>query len=328
MLTNLQLSVADKMGQQYALGYLNLTTTPVTNEATDGHLFPATAAVGTASEVGSWSGPLHCSLSYAEKLVPLFLLNGIRLQFTMDTLANMCSNLSGDSAGALTGFTITNFEVCYNCVDLGAAAQAEVVRMNPKIKIKSQSWSTSVAPVASATSGSVNLVYNQRFASVKSAYLNMGGSSASISANKNMDSFDITSSNGDYQLNIGGVNYPQKALSTINNKAGILQELRRSMNTIFGSNVAMSINSVEFAKSSSIASSYDVPAKFWVGVNLQKLSIAQKAFFTGVSTQSSPITAIINVGTATSQLHNVMLILNYDLIYEIDPMTKQVVVIQ
>ena len=70
------------------------------------------------------------------------------------------------------------------------------------------------------------------------------------SANKNMDSFDITTNNGDYQLNIGGVAYPQKRLSTLNNKAGTLQELRRSMNTIFGSNVSMSINSCEFSPTS------------------------------------------------------------------------------
>ena len=322
MLTNLQLSVADKLGQQAALGYVDPITTPVSNEALDGRL------CSVAGETNWFSAPLHCSLSYAEKLIPLFAMGGVRLQFTLDTLANMCSNLSGDAAATLTGFSISNFEVVYNCIDLGAAAQAEVIRMNPKIKIKSQSFSTSISPLASGATGSQNLIFNQRFASVKSAYLNMGGSDTSKSANKNMDSYDITSSNGDYQLNIGGVCYPQKSLSTLNNRAGVLQELRRSMNTIFGSNVAMSINALEFGKLSTNATSYDVPAKFWVGVNLQKLTIGQKAFFTGISTQNSPITAVINVGTATSQIHNVMLILNYDLIYEIDPMTKQTLTIQ
>ena len=71
-----------------------------------------------------------------------------------------------------------------------------------------------------------------------------------------------------------------------------------------------------------------IPAKFWVGVCLQKLTIPQKAFFTGISTQNSPITVIINIGTATSQLHNVMLILNYDAIIEIDTSTKQCILIQ
>ena len=325
MLTNLQLSVADKYGQQAA--YLCGDPTAVPNfEQLDGHL--CAASVAGVGESGYLSAPLHCSLSYAEKLIPLFAIGGVRLQLTMDTLANMCSNLTGDAGATLTGFSITNFEVVYNCVDLGAAAQAEVLRMNPKIKIKTQSFSTSVAPLASGLSGSQNFIFNQRFASVKSAYLNMGGTDATKSANKNMDSYDITSGNGDYQLNIGGVCYPQKSLSTVNNKAGIFQELRRSMNTIFGSNVAMSINAVEWNKSSASATSYDVPAKFWVGINLQKLSIPQRAFFTGVSTQNSPITAVVNIGTATAHAHNVMLVLNFDMIYEIDTMTKQTLIIQ
>ena len=232
LLSNLQLSVADKYGQMAALGYVDSGGTVPNMEYLDGRL------LGVAGETSSFAAPIHCSLSYAEKLIPLFACGGIRLQFTVDSLANMCSNLTGDAGSTLTGFTISNFEVVFNCVDLGAAAQAEVIRMNPKIKIKSQSFSTSIAPVASGTSGAVNLIYNQRFASVKSAYLAMGGTSASLSANKSFDSYDITSNNGDYQLNIGGVSYPQKALSTVNNKAGIMQELRRSMNTIFGSNVS------------------------------------------------------------------------------------------
>ena len=62
----------------------------------------------TAGESGFLSAPCHCSLAYAEKLIPLFLLNGIHLQFTMDSLANMCSNLTADAGSVFTAFTITN----------------------------------------------------------------------------------------------------------------------------------------------------------------------------------------------------------------------------
>ena len=100
------------------------------------------------------------------------------------------------------------------------------------------------------------------------------------------------------------------------------------MNTIFGSNVSMSINRVENAMQSASTTSVNIPGKFWVGVNLQKLTIPQKAFFTGISTQNSHITVLINIGTATDQPHNVMLILNYDAIIEIDSSTKQCILIQ
>jgi hypothetical protein len=48
------------------------------------------------------------------------------------------------------------------------------------------------------------------------------------------------------------------------------------------------------------------------------------ALFTGVSSQNSPITAIINVGTATSLSYSPILTLFYDAIIEIDTLTKQV----
>jgi hypothetical protein len=265
-------------------------------------------------------------LSGSEKLIPLFLLNNIRLQFTLDTLANIQTAIA---AGVkITNYTISNFEICYNMIDFGAEVQRDIIMMNPKLRIKTQSYSTGVQTLNINSSGAVNLVYNQRFASVKSAYLSMGGGDATKSANRMFDSYDITSNNGDYTLQIGSVNYPQKALSTTNNKGGILQELRRSMNTIFGNTVAMSINTPEFSYISTDTTSITQPAKFWVGFNLQKLTVPSKAFFTGVSTQNSPISAVINIGTQTSQIHTVMLILNYDAIIEIDPSTKQCVIIQ
>ena len=322
MLTNLQLGVSEKYGQQTSFGYEN-TTSPVIMENLDGAIM-----LSAATTVVRWySAPLIGLLAGSEKLIPLFLLNNIRLQFTLDTLANIQTNLSGDS-GIITAFAITNFEVCYNMIDFGHDVEREIIALNPKIRIKSQSYSTGSQPIASTLSGSFSLVYNQRYASVKSAYLNMGGTDVNKSANKNMDSYDITSGNGDYSFQIGNINYPQKALSTTNNRSGILQELRRSMNTIFGSNVSMSINTAEFAYISTSQTTASIPAKFWVGVCLQKLTIPQKAFFTGISTQNSPITVAININTATSQAHNVMLILNYDAIIEIDSSTKQCILIQ
>ena len=99
------------------------------------------------------------------------------------------------------------------------------------------------------------------------------------------------------------------------------------MGSIFSNNNAMSINTREFDKIDSETTSYIVPAKFWVGFNLQKLTIESKAFFSGVSTNNSPITAIINIGTPTTQAYNAMLIAVYDAIIEIDTQTKQCVII-
>jgi hypothetical protein len=111
------------------------------------------------------------------------------------------------------------------------------------------------------------------------------------------------------------------------NKAGIFNELRRAMGSLFNNNNSMAINTLEFNMNDGDITEIIVPAKFWVGFNLQKLTIESKAFFSGVSTQNSPITAIINSNHETEQSINAMLIAVYDAIIQIDTQTKQCVIV-
>jgi hypothetical protein len=318
---NMQMNVADKLGQQYSLGY---SDTSLNNENTDGAILTLGAG-GTLDQY--YSAPLIGLLGNSEKLIPLFLLNNIRLAITLDTVANVNSNLTADSK--ISKFEITNFEVCYNCIDMGMAVQNDITAMNPKLRIKSSTWATSLAPqIPSGSTGSQSLTFNLRYASVKSCFALFGGTDIVISANKLLDAYDVTSGNGDYQFNIGGVNYPQKSLSTLNNKAGILMELRKAMGSIFANNVSLSVNTNEFNLISSQGTTVVKPSKFFVAQNLQKMTVTSKGFFTGISTQMAPIQLNINIGTATAQAHNPLLCINYDSILEIDSMTKSIMMIQ
>ena len=92
-------------------------------------------------------------------------------------------------------------------------------------------------------------------------------------------------------------------------------------------NNSMAINKNEFSMNDTSTTSIEAPAKFWVGFNLQKLTIESKAFFSGISTQNSIITVIINTNDATTQRYNAMLIAVYDAIIEIDTQTKQCVIV-
>ena len=167
-----------------------------------------------------------------------------------------------------------------------------------------------------------------RYASVRSCVLINGGTSATYSANKNMDSYDMTSGNGDYQFNIGGINYPQRPLSTVNNRSGIISELRKVMGTIFGSTVAMAISRTEFSQVQNTATTVFVPAKFWVGQNLMRLTTPSRSLFNGISTQMSPINVNVQINTATTQALNPTLVLFYDTVIEIDTATRQVTMVQ
>ena len=215
---NLAMNVSDKLGQQYNLGYTDIG---LANENTDGASITI-LGVGAGTYTTTYSAPLLGLISNSEKLIPLFLLNNIRVALTLDSAANVCSNLAVATNRKFTTFSISNFEICYNMIDMGQSVQHETIRMNPKLRIKSSSFATSIAPnIATGSVGSTSLVFNLRYASVKAMVAVFGGNDTTQSANKLFDSFDITNSNGDFQYNIGGVNYPQKSMSALNNKAGI-----------------------------------------------------------------------------------------------------------
>ena len=91
----------------------------------------------------------------------------------------------------------------------------------------------------------------------------------------------------------------------------------------YDKNNNMSINSLEFNSQGADITTYSAPAKFIVGIPLEKLHIpSDKAILTGVSTNNSNITVNINTATATAQQYNVNLILNYDAIIEVDTQTR------
>ena len=322
--TNLALSVADKLGQQYNLGYGLGAGDPLNNENTDSGQFPV--AQNTATTLTrTYSAPLISMLGFSDKLIPLFLMNNTRFVLTLDTAANCGSALAADAA--IANFSITNFEIVYNCIDMGPQVEREVAAMNPKLRIKSSSYACGVAPqIPAGSAGATSLSFNMRYASVKAAILACGGAGA-LSANRLLDSLDVTNSTGDYSFVVGGINYPQRALSTVNNKAGLMMELRRVMGSIFGNTVAMSVTTSEFTATTQTATSAVQPGKFWVGVCLQKLTVASRAFFTGISTQLSPIQVNINLGVASNQVVTPMLVLWYDAVIELDSATHQVLMI-
>jgi len=333
MLTNVGLSVADKLGQQFSLGYAGISgDTSMSNQNnTDGIVIATnTQTVATvvtaATTVSNYiSAPLiGCSLAYAEKLLPLDYVNW-RIQLTLDSLANIGSQLTGD--GALTAYTITNFEIVYNQIQFPMQVYQQIKTSNPKIRIKTKSFGIGSQSISNPSSGTINLYYNLRYASIRSLFL-LTAPGNTTSASRAMESVDPTSANGSIQFAVGGVVMPQNPLSTLNNRAGILNELRRTMGSIYEKNNSMSIGASEFVAIMGGTTSITIPGKFYVGINTQKLTESQDYMFTGVSSANSQINVIINTSTATSVALTAYLIANYDAIFEIDTLTKQMNYIQ
>jgi hypothetical protein len=333
LITNLTKDVAQKYGEQYSLGYSYPDATMAMENLDGGQLLNATPS-------RMFSAPLHCALAYSEKLIPLFALNGIRLTFTIDNIANISSAITAAGGGVLaqaTEFTITNFEVVYQCVDFGKDVENMVLSMS-RLSIKSNTWASSVQTVAAGTTGQVNLNYNLKYSSIKALFANFGGSSRVYSAtagqggsaNGNMDSFDL-SRGGDYQFQVAGINYPQRALNSGSNKGGILQSLRYAVGSIFDRSNALSVNSIEFDTQSlmgAVNTTVTKPSKFWVGISTEKLRVPVGGFFSGISTENGSITLTSNIASANPFAVNAMLIVAADYILEVDPQTRQVVVVQ
>ena len=313
LMTNCLYDVAQKYGNQNSLGYFGNTAGVPTLEQLDGRLMV------TGNDSGSFAFPLISILSNAEKLIPLFAMPQVRLTLTMDALTNFFT-----SAVAVTGFTITNVQLRYKVVDFGGAVENIVLGSADKLYVKSQSFALSSQTLAAASTGSIELVFNQRYASCKSIFAING--SSTLLGNRAFDSVDLTSSNGDYSFMIGGQIFPPVPISTRTAKSQALMELRSAVGSIFDRNNNMSINTVEFNyQTTNATTTYATPAKFYVGTSLEKLN--SNNLLTGISTQNSPISYRINTGTSIGTLNStISLVVNYDALIEVDCLTRQVAV--
>ena len=297
MLTNLSLNTAQKAGLQSSYGWLSETGT-ATQANVDGRTC-------TAGETGSFGAILPCILSGCEKFIPAFAAPQLRLELVVDSVANM---FRPDSVAVPTNITLTNVELCYRQVNLGAEVEA-MVRAMPSISIRTQSFLNTASTLAATSQGQVAMVFNQRVASIKSAFLAF----ASTQADSNL--WGVTSGNGSYSLTIAGQQYPQTPYNTATNKNGLLQALRVATGNIYDKNNNFSINSIEWNLNDGVATTMAEPAKFFIGVDTEKVD--SEFIMSGVSSQSSAISANIQLGTALVDSHNVSLILNYDGILEI-----------
>ena len=306
LMVNLQQDVAMKYGQQSAYGY-STTGTPNLQEL-DGRAC-------ANNEVNSLAAPLPCILSMAEKLIPAGLMPNIRVQLTTAAISEAFL-----AAAPPTNYTLSNVELCYSMVDFNGDVNELVKNMGEQFFIKTTSFKNMGATLSSGITGSVELVYNMRLASIKSLFALFSGQNARC-VNGIFDSVDPTSSNGELVWNIAGVSYPNRPVSTLNNRSAILMELKKSVGALHSESYNTSINTVEFNSSDATTTTAIAPGKFYFGVNTEKLS-SNGALLTGVSTQNSPINLRISTGTATTQAYTVYAVAMYDCLIAVEPQMK------
>lgn len=302
MMVQLTHSQSQKYGVQAAFGFLNDTGVP-TMEQLDGRVL-------TANETGTFAAPLPCVLSNCEKFLPLFALPQLRVELTFDTLANM---FRSDTVAVPTGMTLSNIELVFKSVDLGADVEA-MVRSAGLTHIKTQSIMNTASTLGAGVQGAISLVYNQRLASIKSAFIYCANTTAD--SNQQYDSVDITSGNGSYQLTIAGTSYPQTAYNTALNKNGMLMALKQATGSVYSKDNDFAINAIEWNRNDGDATTLSAPGKFFASVDCEVLD--NQYIMSGISSQNSSITANIVCNTATTDAHSISLISSYDALLEID----------
>ena len=341
--SDLQLDVAQRYGTASAYGMTGNPTTfssTTIGQASDGAILTPSNVNG--SQNISLSAPLPCILSGAEKLVPLGMMPQVRLQITLESIANAFGVQASLNAVAPASCIFSNMELCYTSVDFGGEVQEMVKSMGDKIYIKSQSVSAMGNNVSVASVGTIDLIYNQRLASVKSLFATFCPitAPADVAFNGKLDSVDITSSNGSLVFNIAGVNYPQREVSTLYNRSSVMTELRKACGALHTDAFFPCIGKDEFNALDSAPPASEImnftgsggaiagtitnvtrPAKFYFGVNTEKLT-TNGVLLSGISTQSAPISLRLQLGTATTYGYNVSVFALYDALIEVSPLMR------
>jgi hypothetical protein len=211
MLVNCKMNYAQKVGLANSFGYTgNGSATDYAfdfaTDAPNGFCF-ATSTAATAATTGGnifLAAPLGNILSNCDNLVPLKFMPSCRIQLTLETLGNAYRL----DANAITAYSISNAELCYDIIEFSPMVdQAISQRAGGMLTIKSQSYLSSGVTLPSASSGSLEFLFNQRLASIKSLFCHLSGADAT-KLNGFFDSVDVTTNNGDYQFFVAGTPYP------------------------------------------------------------------------------------------------------------------------
>ena len=332
MLVNCKMNYGQKIGLANSFGYTSSATATsyafdFSTNCPNGLSFATSTAANTLGANVFLASPLGNLLSNADHLVPLKFLPSCRIQLTTETLGNAYRL---DGTNPITAYSISNFELCYDIIEFSPMVDQAISSMGAgAITIRSQSYLSSGVTLPAGSQGSLEFLFNQRLASIKSLFTHLSGTVATVSLNTLFDSVDCTGANGgDYQWFIAGTPYPPRPISTVLNKAGASMELSAAFgpaHDLLTSN--FSIHPLEFNAGNTTVTTQNLCGKFYLGTNTEKLS-TNGVLLTGISSQGSPISFRVSIGTATTNAQVIQLIFLYAALLQIDIPSRTLTVMQ
>ena len=314
-LINLKLNTAQKAGLAVAFGLHNAIDA---DDMTIGGDLHGRLSDSVNADEYFVAVPLLNVLSLAEKLVPLGSMPQCRIELEIANINKMFDNDTASSnADKLELF---NMELCYDSVNFGNDFDLmSLADGNGDILIKSQGHQVSTQ-TCDAITGLQTLSFPQRLSSVKSVVSWFEGK-ASTCINQEYDSVKIGGAgNTSFQFQIGNKYFPDVALDTTRNRAGVFMELSNAINgtshDILGG--SMSISPMEFSKDDNATTTQDEYGMFFVGVNTERMSGVNQVLLTGQSTALTPISLNVRCDTAPAQATTCNLLTIFDAIIQIN----------
>ena len=310
MIVSGTLDVAQKAGNA---GYGYDTNANLTDF--DGRRFNANLTDTSVEATLYLSVPLIANvIANSTKNLPLFCMPKITFRFTIGNINDM--NVVATNSGTFTKYEISQFYLSYESSSLGSEVERSLNKSN--IKIKSFGYANSGNTILAGAKNTQQIVFNAPYASLKAAFLLCTRGNATGS--KWGEFSDITNGSGEFQFKIGQNSlYPQRALSTTFADSSIINEFKRCMTKIYKTDgKSMCINTFEYGITINTLTAntlYYQPGKF----------IPSYAF-NGENTLTDPLTAVIQMNTATLINTNVNLVVCFDSVLNIDPVNKTLTV--
>lgn len=324
MIVDTNFNLADVYGQQASWG--------LTQTISIGDVDGVTLTASATQDLLVAAPLLGSFLHSADKLIPTGLMAPIRVQLTVDTIANQITVPAN-----VTAIVVSQPELCFSAIDMGVAVEQAIAMSSPTLMLKTQGWANSTQSVAAGTSGFLTLSYNHRYESVENLYFLSSSSDTTKSPNTWGDSFNPLGAAGvvgTIQTQIGQSVYPQLPLNNANGGlASSQQYLRECVGQISDNRNTMCIFNVNFNQfaTGATASTADSPAKAIFGFPLARINAPspyqQVSLMSGVSAASMPINVLLNAGSAFNSAMNFALVAQYTAIIQIDTMSKQVRVV-
>lgn len=283
-------------------------------------------AAGSGTNTIKVACPMLNCIALCNNLYPLFA-GDVRFYLTVDQLLNISCKSDG-TASTLTNLKIKDAEIHYKAVSFPPEMVGAILsqtQADGRIYMKSESYETSVAPLAAGSSGTQALVYSNSLTSIKSVL----SSVFRTDRYKNFAAYDPNLTQFSYE--IAGTPYPQTAINVSQHgKAQVLMEYLEAVHGIHSAPTSASCClSTNNFRAIDVAFGADTDkdlSKSYLAVNTERL--ASSDALNGVSSQNSTVVARLNIGVATVASATVMTTFLHDLVLMFDPETRAVQVMK